>query len=503
MKIRNLFLFCLISTLFLSCSDNSDDIGGDGSNKEQAYFSLGFSFPTSQGNLRTTIDEDGDGYQQGLSTEQKFQTVAVILADPSYKVTELLMYSATDFAPDGNSAGDNNGTVTDPSTATRTYFSKTPRIVTKGDAYVYVFLNPTTEITQKLAAGTTINPTLMQEITYLTSSDITTSYAKDDNFLMGNATIPTLATIDGTQKDPTTVSVAVERFAVKLVENTATTSFDIQHKLNATTIKASFVSFNYNNLNKRAYFLKQVQQRNDVSAYPGEYVVDPNFLDSEYLPFAPKAPWYGNDFFTIGNSDVNKPFATTPQISYCLENTMTSYEQYTNRSTTIVYKAALSVNGGANATFYTYKNNIFLSYAALEQVYNADYPNNPNALQKLFTEQEVTAAYASGDPTTIQNLNIKLVDVDIKCFYNGECYYSWPIKHWEQEVLLGRMEFAVVRNNVYYLNVKSVLNIGDPWVPGGPEDPDPGTKPDEEPYAYLSVEIAVLPWIVRNNDIEF
>ena len=507
MKTKSLYLLISVFALLFSCSDNSieDAVDEIGSKEANAYFSLALTFPNVSG---TTPKASVDGYQQGLSTEQKFQTVGVALANAENKIVNFLYYTADDFTPNGNSAIDDDNVNPDPTTGTRTYYSKASRIVTKGEAKVLVFLNPTQEIIQAVSAGKTIDPAMMVEITKLTSPDITNSYAKNDNFLMGNANPPSLTTIEGTQDNPTIVHVDVERFVAKVVENTTTPSFSVENKMGATDVTASFVAFNYNILNKRAFILKQVQQRSDNGAIAGEYIVDPNFVSSDYLSVFPKAPWYGNDFFVIGNKGVNKTFNVVPQIDYCLENTMISNEQYINKSTSIVYKAAISVNSTSGITLYTYKNVIYTSYASLATVYNADYPATPNALQALFTEQDVTNAYTSTGSSyssLVKDLNKKLNDNNIKCYYNGECYYNWPIKHWDQNVLSGRMEFGLVRNNVYYLKVKSIYGIGTPWVPGGPEDPDTDkpSPPDESDDSYLSVAITVLPWVIRNNNIEF
>ena len=62
------------------------------------------------------------------------------------------------------------------------------------------------------------------------------------------------------------------------------------------------------------------------------------------------------------------------------------------------------------------------------------------------------------------------------------------------------MEFAIMRNNIYSLAVTGINMVGDPAVV-----PTPGT-PDENPTpetAQLNVEVEILPWIVRYNDIEF
>ena len=71
---------------------------------------------------------------------------------------------------------------------------------------------------------------------------------------------------------------------------------------------------------------------------------------------------------------------------------------------------------------------------------------------------------------------------------------------------MGKMEFAVVRNNVYKLCVDSIKKFGhpDPTDPD-PVDPDPvdPNDPDEEGEYYFQVTVKVLPWVVRVNHIEF
>jgi len=508
MKLNRLLLLGLFPLIIFSCTDKDNDGSNPGDKQEEAYFNLKLAFPASsdaRAGEPTTSDEDGDGYQTGLSVEQNFQNVAVVVvSDATNVVTDYVTYTADEFAPDGNSSVDDDNIGTTPTY--RMYASKQAKLVTKGDASVYVFLNPTADVASTYAVGNTVDGSPV-EMPRLTSSDLTVSLAKDDNFLMGNADTPQVYTIDGTSSNPTIVTVNVERAVAKLVERTTKATFTVENSQNLNSITATFENYDYNFLNKRSYLLKSVQTRNDANAVAGSYVVDPNFISSEYLAYAPAAPYYGNDFFILGNQEISKPFTTASEITYSLENTMISNEQYIDKTTSVVYKASLELDGGTAATFYTYKNRIFTSYSDLRTVYNEDYPASTDALGEVFTEEDVEDAYTSTGnySNLVQELNIKLLDKGIRCYYNGECYYNWPIKHWDQEdVFLGRMEFGVVRNNVYYLEVTRILSIGEPWVPGGPEDPDPeDPDPDEDEDAYLMVEITVLPWVVRYNNIQF
>ena len=78
-------------------------------------------------------------------------------------------------------------------------------------------------------------------------------------------------------------------------------------------------------------------------------------------------------------------------------------------------------------------------------------------------------------------------------------YYSTEIKHWDNgnPEVLGNMEFAIMRNNIYSLAVTGINIIGDPYV-----DPIPST-PNEVLDTYLNIEAKIEPWIVRYHDIEF
>lgn len=68
---------------------------------------------------------------------------------------------------------------------------------------------------------------------------------------------------------------------------------------------------------------------------------------------------------------------------------------------------------------------------------------------------------------------------------------------------MQRMEFGVVRNNVYKLAVTDIRRLGHPRFGGNdPEPPTPDT-PDESDKVYLKVSVEVRPWTVRINNIEF
>ena len=67
---------------------------------------------------------------------------------------------------------------------------------------------------------------------------------------------------------------------------------------------------------------------------------------------------------------------------------------------------------------------------------------------------------------------------------------------------MAAMEFATVRNNIYKLSINSILEFGHPGKPGDDPDPDEPNDPDETPKTYFRVQVRVLPWVVRVNNID-
>ena len=53
-------------------------------------------------------------------------------------------------------------------------------------------------------------------------------------------------------------------------------------------------------------------------------------------------------------------------------------------------------------------------------------------------------------------------DEKLRTYYNGQCYYIWWLRHSNDgdDEKNGVMEYAVVRNNIYKVNVKSIYSLG-------------------------------------------
>ena len=89
-------------------------------------------------------------------------------------------------------------------------------------------------------------------------------------------------------------------------------------------------------------------------------------------------------------------------------------------------------------------------------------------------------------------------------YADGVCYYTHWIRHSNNNApSKGIMEYAIVRNNVYKLNIRDIYGLGDdipyeppfdpdPEDPDNPDNPDNPDKPDEPEK--IEIEVIVKPW---------
>lgn len=96
-------------------------------------------------------------------------------------------------------------------------------------------------------------------------------------------------------------------------------------------------------------------------------------------------------------------------------------------------------------------------------------------------------------------------DYGVSCYREGKSYHKYWIQHdpsaaseARTDQVLGVMEYGIVRNNVYQLNVTGVRDLGDP-LPYTPGKDDPDTPDEKEDEYTIEVRIYVKDWILRKN----
>ena len=87
----------------------------------------------------------------------------------------------------------------------------------------------------------------------------------------------------------------------------------------------------------------------------------------------------------------------------------------------------------------------------------------------------------------------------VKPYEKGVCYYPYWIKHANNGIdqgtgSVGVMEFGIVRNNIYDMEVSGISGLGYSEV----DVTDPN-NPDEDNSLKIQVNLYVKNWVVRSN----
>ena len=216
-----------------------------------------------------------------------------------------------------------------------------------------------------------------------------------------------------------------------------------------------------------------------------------------------KDNWTGTDDGKTG-SDQTHTLNEYYVWQYCKENTIPGVSaQQNGLSTGIVFKGELTgtlVTAAAGKTIYVFDN---VMYGTWDKVVAA--ANQADASEALkFAVEVCNNSGTPKDAATLAAAGFTGFSAEGGKYYTY--YYYWN-RHNDngKNQDMGKMEFAVVRNNVYKICVDDIAKYGHPKPGGSDPDPDPvdPKDPDEKAEYYFSVTAKVLPWVVRVNHVEF
>ena len=204
---------------------------------------------------------------------------------------------------------------------------------------------------------------------------------------------------------------------------------------------------------------------------------------------------------------------------YAKENTIPGIDaQKHNVSTGVVFKAELAAGESASEAvkaamtagkrIYVFNNKL---YGAWSDVKTSAEAGTDATLQAAYNQAAATIEGAATEPTGVAAAAAGFTGYSPKDgkYYNYYYYWNRHNDNLNNDVM-GIMEFAVVRNNVYKLAVNAINRFGHP-TPPEPNTPDPDPDPDpvdpddpdESVNYYFNVTVKVLPWTVRINNIIF
>lgn len=202
--------------------------------------------------------------------------------------------------------------------------------------------------------------------------------------------------------------------------------------------------------------------------------------------------------------------------TYAVENTLMGIAaQKKGVTTAVVFKAKIEgalVTAANKQPIYVFGN---VLYGTWDNMVKTAFAENSKlhalqaAINKVSTRNEDGTYTLTGTNTDLGNAGFTGYSYDQAKDGYYATYYYWN-RHNDNgnNDVMGVMEFAVVRNNVYKLNVTDIAKYGHPYNPdpNNPNpDPDPENPddPDESVNYYFTVSVKVLPWVVRINNIEF
>ena len=501
MKFNHFLTAAAAMLVLLSCNKEPLTQEGNSGNLYMQFsvkmLSTRSSTDENSGNSNSNANPD---IEVGLDKENKISTVDIALVkDDQYYVAE---------------------NVTPSAASADTYVASFNSVkLTAGATYkVYIYAN--------CSAPADFN---INEVSNATVAEMTA----DNNFWMTNAYSANEVTLPSdlapyTQPNTPlslgahTVERSMARFDYKQAD-----AFDMGAGLTLTLTEAALI-----NQSKAHYMFRRVTAGSDATAtgavvggveIPTNWVVDTDWSNKVAANFnaqleAPST-WTWTSLASLTTDD---NYTGDYKIwCYAKENTIPGIDaQKHNVSTGVVFKAELAPGETASDAvktamaagdrIYVFNNKL---YGAWSDVKAAAEAGTDATLQAAYNQAAATIAADATEPKGADAAAAGFTGYSPKDGKYYNYYYYWN-RHNDNldNNLMGIMEFAVVRNNVYKLAVDSINRFGHP-TPPDPSNPDPDPEPDPDPVDpddpdesvnyYFNVTVKVLPWTVRINNIEF
>ena len=551
-NVKNLFGMAVMATALVGCSSN-DNLApdGNGGNKDgAAYASFTINLPTTRA-TRATDGEPSFAEGDAKEYEVKNGTILIFDMDGKYVTSAQLgnMNPWKDIKTDG---------VTTAATATVQLSG-----VTVGGSYqALVLLNNDVDDAPSKVTLPTSGESYADWSANAENANAT--YTNTDYIFMANApkytgtsteptTLVPVANICASREQAeaqAATTVYVERGLAKVTMQ----KFNADgYSIAAGTYEGAKVEIKNWQLdvtNKSTFPVHQTSSLTDGFAniwstprfYDGDnktfkrvyWGVDPNYSDATLQNLIACK----DAFNMIGKDDIaGKTGNDHPQ--YCLENTFDLANMMQGQTTRVVFKAVFTPKDFTTGqTFYKIGNNtaiwdatklaqqihtvavtaMGITDAAEQENYVVKLDASTNNISGTAGLHTITAANIEykGTGTSLVAANIDkineklgLKETGISTYLNGEAYYIARIKHFNEltpwtagegygtanDKYLGR--YGVLRNNWYDLSVNSISGLGYPDVPEVKPE-----MPDDENEQFINVEVKILDWAKRSQNID-
>lgn len=504
----------LCCSLLLSCSDyelDNLDAAGNAVGQGKAYLTVTLTMPQI-GDVRSSTNSQGgtdEGTENATDEECKITDAYILLGeiadgmDAPIKVHS--HHYITDFKQTGNNPALWRATVQcDP-----------------GRYRVMVIANPGKIVSKIAIIGTKDWNALVRHTLKADNYKNLQTMWQGGNFLMTNAYCGSLNDHDVVLESGrhTDVEICVQRacarfdYQAKNENNVYFLEVPIDGAVKKVEVQLKEAALM--NVSNNFNLFKQIVKDNAVGTVPtfyayetgDNYVYDSDWEVKRYFMTPIFEDWHTGEYFfypserkkggtftdTLAYKDLSTNLSEYGKLFYCSENTVPGPKAQINKlSTGIVFKGTFSVPGIKVGDIYYYKPTKARSelYTSLEQ------------LREALKKEGVTLPDAPND-------NV-LASYSVKRFIR-QADGSYPVwfTYWNRhndngnDLEMGIMEFTVVRNNIYKLQVNSISALGLPKPPTDPDNPwkPAGDTPDEL-IPVLDITVEVSKWVERTLDHE-
>lgn len=510
---KKLLLSFALAAAMAGCINDADVPSGNGDNPisgaKGGNMEISFVVPNSSNGSRAASAEDSRVYEDGTAEEYKVSNVKLYLFDSSSK--NLVTTLDVDQNELGISSKENN-----QEGQTIIYSCNKEIILEPGNYDILAVANGTQNLDIEKEIGQ--ESTLLGQIDATTYGNGMITSVPGKGFIMSNRGSANLnIAVESPEKSDTRAHVRInlERAVAKLmVRNDSKEIYTLKNPKGVTYATVRLNNYKFINLANKFYTFRHVATLDAASETPSApssysveagnfgniadnngYLIDPYFFDKTVA--GATTSFTGGSFYTnhlskqtdsnwSGLADAGKYVSM-----YCLENCMFRPAQNTVYTTGIMLKGTFTPEASQTIgtdgqpvedplvfkTLYYFNYKFYTTLAAVGEHGDA----NIDGLTEASSDADLAA---------------KQITRFTKNEGNFSTFYNYWIKHLDNgdPTTMGVMEFGIVRNNIYSVNITSIKNLG----PGTPD-----TKPDPDEYkAYLDVEFGVYPWIVRDQDAD-
>ena len=559
-NVKNLFGMAVMATALVGCSSN-DNLAPDGKDNAgktgEAYASFKINLPTTTGTGTRGDEAVKDGtpsFVEGTAAEYEVKNGTILIFDAS---TDKFVTSAElGTMNPWTKKTDENGVTTAAIATVQLH-----NVTVGGNYKALVLLNNNFDAaTKKVTLPTTTDTyaTWSADASKVNAE----KYASTDGIFMANAPMYTGTTTEPTTLVPianvcasreeaqakAATTVYVERGLAKVTMQDFTAGGYTVAEGTYKGDKVEIKNWQLDVTNKSTFPVHQIGGTGFAAIWS-----TPRFYDGGNQSF--KRVYWGvdpnysgatlqnleackNAFTMIGKNDI-KGETGNDHPQYCLENTFDLANMMQGQTTRVVFKAVFTPKDFTTGqTFYKIGNNtaiwdatklaqqihtvavtaMGITDAAEQENYVVKLDASTNNISGTAGLHTITAANIEykGTGTSLVAANIDkineklgLKETGISTYLNGEAYYIARIKHFNEltpwtagegygtanDKYLGR--YGVLRNNWYDLSVNSISGLGYPDIPEVKPD-----VPDDENEQYINVEVKILDWAKRSQQVE-